>query len=83
MFVGQEIFVGRVDSANGDVFTSDTSPAIVAELGLERAVITHIGDHTNERGNPLCWIELVDRNPIHQANGAFRPATQLFLTEEN
>jgi hypothetical protein len=76
MKVGQEVHIYQWDSATGDVFTSVDYGLDMD--GLERAVITHIGDHTKD-GNPLCWVEWVDRPMIHQANGAYRPASQLFL----
>ena len=78
MKVGQEVYIQQWDSATGDVWTDVSN---VADMdGLERAVITHIGDHTRD-GLPLCWVEWVDRPLIHQANGAFRPSHQLFLEE--
>lgn len=78
MEVGKEVYIQQWDSATGDVWTDISN---VADMdGLERAVITHIGDHTRD-GLPLCWVEWVDRPLIHQANGAFRPSTQLFLEE--
>ena len=66
--VGQETFITQVDSANG-VISADG----------ERAIITHVGTHTNQSGDPLCYVEWVDRPLRHQRNGAFRPFTQLFL----
>ena len=75
MEVGQEVYINQWDSATGDVIT-DISNTLMDDL--ERAVITHIGDHTRD-GNPLCWVEWVDRPMRHQANGAFRPTAQLFL----
>jgi len=78
MKVGQEVYIYLWDSATGDVWTDVSN---VADMdGLERAVITHIGDHTRD-GLPLCYVEWVDRPLIHQANGAFRPYQQLFLEE--
>jgi len=70
MEVGQEVHIHQWDSATGDVYTDVSNTNMD---GLERAVITHIGD------NNLCWVEWVDRPMRHQANGAFRPSTQLFL----
>ena len=75
MEVGQEVYINQWDSATGDVIT-DISNTQMDDL--ERAVITHVGDHTRD-GNPLCWVEWVDRPMQYQANGASRPATQLFL----
>jgi hypothetical protein len=75
MKVGQEVYIQQWDSATGDVYTDVSNTNMD---GLERAVITHIGDHTKD-GNPLCWVEWVGRPMLHQANGAFRPSTQLFL----
>ena len=80
MKVGQEVYIQQWDSATGDVWTDISKGPYVNEDTLERAVITHIGDHTRD-GMPLCWVEWVDRPLIHQANGARRPATQLFLEE--
>ena len=78
MEVGKEVYIQQWDSSTGDVWTDISN---VADMdGLERAVITHIGDHTRD-GQPLCWVEWVDRPLIHQANGAFRPSSQLFLEE--
>ena len=78
MKVGQEVYIQQWDSATGDVWIDVSN---VADMdGLERAVITHIGDHTRD-GLPMCWVEWVDRPLIHQANGAFRPSAQLFLEE--
>ena len=73
MKVGEEIYVVQWDQANGLVFGSPVTDE------AERCVITHVGDHTNEDGAPLCWVEWVDRPMRHQANGTFRPAAQLFL----
>lgn len=80
MEVGQEVHINQWDSATGDVLAGNIDASNTNLDGFERAVITHIGDHTKD-GNPLCWVEWVDRPMLHQANGAFRPATQLFLEE--
>jgi hypothetical protein len=76
MKVNQEVYIYQWDSATGDVFTSVDHDRDMS--GLERAVITHIGDHSRD-GLPLCWVEWVDRPMVHQANGSFRPSSQLFL----
>ena len=79
MKVGQEDYIHQWDYAAGDVIT-DISNTLMDDL--ERAVITHISADSAGRGRnngTLCWVEWVDRPMRHQANGSFRPATQLFL----
>jgi hypothetical protein len=78
MKVGQEVYIQQWDSATGDVYTDVSNTNMD---GLERAVITHVGGFNRKGQGPLCWVEWVDRPLMHQGNGAFRPATQLFLEE--
>jgi hypothetical protein len=64
--VNQEVKVNQIDSGNG-----------VIDANGERGVITHVG--TIEDGRALVYVEWVDRPLRHQANGAFRPYTQIWL----
>lgn len=65
--VNQEVKVNQIDSGNG-----------VIDANGERGVITHVG--TIEDGRALVYVEWIDRPLRHQANGAFRPYTQIWLT---
>jgi hypothetical protein len=64
--VNQEVKVNQIDSGNG-----------VIDANGERGVITHVG--TIEDGRALVYVEWIDRPLRHQANGAFRPYTQIWL----
>lgn len=64
--VNQEVKINQIDSGNG-----------VIDADGERGVITHVG--TVEDGRALVYVEWVDRPLRHQANGAFRPFTQIWL----
>ena len=64
--VNQEVKVNQIDSGNG-----------VIDANGERGVITHVG--TIEDGRAMVYVEWVDRPLRHQANGSFRPYTQIWL----
>tara|TARA_R100000329_G_scaffold127584_1_gene106283 strand:+ start:73 stop:282 length:210 start_codon:yes stop_codon:yes gene_type:complete len=64
--VNQEVKVNQIDSGNG-----------VIDADGERGVITHVG--AIDDGRALVYVEWVDRPLRHQANGSFRPFTQIWL----
>ena len=63
--LNQEVKINQIDSGNG-----------VIDADGERGVITHVGAVEDDRA--LVYVEWVDRPLRHQANGAFRPFTQMW-----
>jgi len=53
--------------------------------GEEAALITHVTEgHSSEAlpNHSLCYIEWVNRPMRHQANGSFRPYTQVWVPND-